>query len=146
MKGSKAQHNMFQKNNHFLSAYVFAGLIFLGASISTRGLSKIQGMHKLLDIFFSEYSLHFFGFGIFAILLAWGYYKKKSSSLLMRAGLLSFCFGIIIEVYQKFLPHRDFSLVDIAVDCAGIVLALGLFWFAVMKKNLFGLIRDKDIG
>jgi len=146
MKGSKAQHNMFHKNKHFLSAYVCAGLIFVGSSISTRALSKIQGMHKLLDILFSEYSLHFFGFGIFAILLAWGHYKKKSSSLLMRAGMLSVCFGFIIEVYQKFLPHRDFSLVDIAVDCAGIVLALGLFWFVVMKKNLFGLIRDKDIG
>lgn len=146
MKGSKAQHNMLQKNNHFLSAYVFAGLIFVGSSISTRGLSKIQEIHKLLDILFSEYSLHFFGFGIFAILLAWGYYKKKSSSLLMRAGLLSFCFGFIIEVYQKFLPHRDFSLVDIAVDCAGIVLALGVFWFVIIKKNLFGIIRDQDIG
>jgi len=98
----------------------------------------------LLDILFSEYSLHFFGFGIFAILLAWGYYRKKSSSLLMRAGLLSFCFGFFIEVYQKFLPHRDFSLVDIGVDCAGIVLALGLFWFAVIKNNLFGLVRDQE--
>ena len=141
MKGSKAQHNMFQKNKHFLPAYVLAGLIFIGSSISTRGLSKIRRIHELLDILFSEYSLHFFGFGIFAILLAWGYYKNKSSSLLMRAGLLSFCFGFFIEVYQKFLPHRDFSLVDIAVDCAGIVLALGLFWFAVIKKNLFGIIR-----
>jgi hypothetical protein len=130
---------MFQKNKHFLPAYVFACLIFIGSSISTRGLSKIQRIHELLGILFSEYSLHFFGFGIFAILLAWGYYKKKSPSLLMRAGLLSFCFGIIIEVYQIFLPHRSFSLVDIAVDCAGVVLALGLFWFAFIKKNLSGL-------
>jgi VanZ family protein len=134
---------MLRRNKHFLPAYVFAGLIFIGSSISTRGLGKIRRMHELLEILFSEYSLHFFGFGIFAILVAWGYYKKKSSFLLMQAGLLSFCFGFIIEVYQKFLPHRDFSLVDIGVDCAGIVTALGLFWFAVKKKNLFGLIREK---
>lgn len=96
-------------------------------------------MHELLDIVFSEYSLHFFGFGILAVLLAWGYYKKKSSSLLMRAGLISLCFGFVIEVYQKFLPYRDFSLGDVAVDCAGIVLALVVFWFVIIKKHLFGL-------
>jgi len=130
---------MVRRNKHFLPAYVSAGLIFIGSSISTRGLSKIRRMHELLDIVFSEYSLHFFGFGIFAVLLAWGYYKNKSSSLLMRAGLIACCFGVVIEVYQKFLPYRDFSFVDIAVDCAGIVLALGVFWFVVIKKHLFGL-------
>jgi len=134
---------MFQKNKHFLPAYVFAGLIFIGSSISTKGLSKIRRMHELLHIVFSEYSLHFFGFGIFAILLAWGYYKKKSPFLLIRAGLLAFCFGSLIEIYQYFLPYRDFSLVDVAIDSAGIVLASGLFWFAVVKKRLFGLIRDQ---
>ena len=130
---------MFKKEKHFIPAYVFGGLIFIGASISTRGLTKIRGIHDLLDIVFSEYSLHFFGFGIFAILLGWGYYKSKSSSILVRAGFLSFGFGFIIEVYQKFLPYRDFSLVDVAIDCAGIVLALMLFWFVILKKHLFGL-------
>ena len=130
---------MFQKDRHFIPAYMFAGLIFIGASISTRGLSKIRRMHELLDIVFSEYSLHFFGFGIFAILLAWGYYKNKSSLLLIRAGLVACLFGLIIEVYQNFLPHRDFSLVDIGIDSAGIILALRLFWFAVVKKHLFDL-------
>jgi VanZ family protein len=130
---------MFQKDKHFIPAYVFAGLIVIGASISTRGLSKIRGLNEFLDIVFSEYSLHFFGFGIFAILLAWGYYKSKSSSILVRAGFLSFGFGFVIELYQNFLPYRDFSFVDIAIDCAGIVLALVLFWFVILKKHLFGL-------
>lgn len=133
---------MLQRNKHFLPAYVFAALIFIGSSISTRGLYKIRRMHELLHFLFSEYSLHFFGFGIFAILLAWGYYKKKSPFLLIRAGLLAFCFGSFIEAYQYFLPYRDFSLVDMAIDAAGIVLALAVFWVAVIEKRLFGLIQN----
>jgi hypothetical protein len=133
---------MFQRNKHFLPAYIFAVLIFAGSSISTRGLRHFRRMHELLAILLSDYSLHFFGFGIFAILLAWGYYKKESSFLFLRAGLLALVFGSFIEVYQYFLPYRDFSLVDMAIDAAGIVLALAVFWFAVVKKRLFGLIRS----
>lgn len=133
---------MFQRNKHFIPAYLFAAMIFAGSSISTTGLYKIWSMHELLHILFSQYSLHFFGFGIFAILLAWGYYKKRSSILLIRAGFFALVFGAFIEIYQYFLPYRDFSLVDLAVDAAGIVLALAVFWFAVVKKRLFGLIRN----
>jgi len=133
---------MFQRNKHFLPAYIFAVLIFAGSSVSTRGLRHFRRMHELLEILLSEYSLHFFGFGIFAILLAWGYYKKESSILLVRAGLLALVFGAFIEIYQYFLPYRVFSLFDLAIDAAGIVLALAVFWFAVVKKRLFGLIRN----
>ena len=133
---------MFQRNKHFLPAYIFAALLFAGSSISTRGLRHFRRMHEVLAILLSEYSLHFFGFGLFAILLAWGYYKKGSSFLFLRAGLLALVFGAFIEVYQYFLPYRDFSLVDVGLDAAGIVLALAVFWFAVVKKRLFGLIRN----
>ena len=130
---------MFKKDKHFIPAYVFAALILIGSSISTKGLHKIRRINEVLDLLFSEYSLHFFGFGVFAILLAWGYYKNKSSLLMWRAGLVACLFGLTIEVYQKFLPYRDFSVVDFAVDCAGVVLALIFFWYVVTKKHLFGL-------
>jgi hypothetical protein len=130
---------MFKKDKHFIPAYVFGVLLFVGASISTRGLSKIRGIHELLDLAFSQYSLHFFGFGIFAFLLAWGYYKNKSSAVLVRSGLLAGLFGVVIEVYQSFLPYRDFSVVDIGIDLAGIAVALLLFWYAIIKKHIFGL-------
>ena len=133
---------MFQRNKHFLPAYIFAAMIFAGSSISTRGLRHFRRIHEVLEILLSEYSLHFFGFGLFAILLAWGYYKKESSFLFVRAGLLALVFGVFIEVYQYFLPYRDFSLVDMAIDAVGIVLALAVFWFAVVKKRLFGLIHN----
>ena len=133
---------MFRRNKHFIPAYIFAVLIFAGSSISTRGLRHFRRMHDLLEIVLSEYSLHFFGFGVFAILLAWGYYKKNSSFLLIKAGLLALVFAVFIEVYQYFLPYRNFSIVDMAIDAAGIALALAVFWFAVVNKRLFGLIRN----
>ncbi len=127
---------MFRKNRHFLPAYIFAVLILIGSSISTEKLYDIQRMNKLFRVSFSEYSLHFFGFGVFVALLAWGYYKKKSSALLIRSGFLGFSFGLFIEVYQLFLPYRSFQLVDLAADCAGIVFMLVLFWAIVIKQNL----------
>jgi VanZ family protein len=130
---------MFKKDKHFIPAYVFAGLIVIGSSISTRGLRKIRRIHELFHLIFSDYSMHFFGFAIFAILLAWGYYKNKTSLLLFRAGLIACMFGLVIEVYQKFLPYRDFSLIDLAFDWAGVLLALPVFWYVVIKKHLFGL-------
>ena len=130
---------MFKKDKHFIPAYVFAVLILVGSSISTSGLYKIRSIHELFHLIFSDYSMHFFGFGVFAILLAWGYYKNKTSLLLFRAGLVACMFGLVIEVYQKFLPYRDFSLIDLAFDWAGVLLALPVFWYVVIKKHLFGL-------
>lgn len=127
---------MFRKNRHFLPAYMFGVMILIGASMPTSGLKKIRRINDLFGLIFSDSSLHFFGFGLFAALVAWGYYKKKSSFTLLRSGLLAFFFGLFIEVYQFFLPHRSFSLVDLAFDCGGIALMLVLFWAIVIKQNL----------
>ena len=130
---------MLRKSINFIPAYIFGGLIIFGSTISPRKLYRLRRINEFFDIIFSNYSLHFFGYGLFAVFLAWGYYKNKSSLLLVKAGLIACLFGSTIEVYQKFLPHRDFSFVDMSVDYAGIILALGLFWFVVVKKHLFGL-------
>jgi VanZ family protein len=130
---------MFQRFKYFIPAYLFAGLIFFESSISTAGIKKVQRMHRLLDISLSDYSLHFFGFGILAIMLAWGYYKSKSSFTLVKAGVIACLFGMLIEVYQSFLPYREVSYVDMGINLAGIVLALLVFWYAIQKKHLFGL-------
>lgn len=130
---------MLKTSRYFIPAYVFGVLIIVGASISTSGLRRLKRMHEVLELILSEYSLHFFAFGIFAILLAWGYHKVKSSSILMRSGVVAISYGFLIEVYQIFLSYRDFSLMDVAVDGAGVVVALVLFWFVVIKKRLFGL-------
>jgi VanZ family protein len=123
------------KNKPFLPAYIFAVLLLIGASVPSSGIRKIQNIHRFFDIVFSEFSLHFFGFGIFAGLLAWGYYQRKSSIIFLRAGMISLCFGFLIEVYHYFLPHRSAELKDFVLDAAGIALMLGLFWLVIIRRN-----------
>jgi len=122
-------------NKYFIPAYIFAVLIFVGSSISTEGLEKFENINIFSEIVFSHYTMHFFGFGILAALLAWGFHKKRSSSVLKRAGLLTLFFGLFIEVYQIFLPRRSFSVLGLVVDCAGIVFALWLFWLIFSRRN-----------
>jgi len=117
-----------EKNKHFLPAYIFGVLLLIGASVPADSLTKIEDLHRFFDVVLSENSLHFFGFGIFASLLAWGYFKKESSGLFLRAGLFSFSYGLLIEVYHYFLPYRSAELSDLALDAAGILIMLGLFW------------------
>jgi glycopeptide antibiotics resistance protein len=124
------------KNKHFLPAYVFGVLLLIGASLPSGSLKKIQNIHRFLDIAFSEYSLHFFGFRIFAGLLAWAYYQRKSSGIFLKAGLISFCFGLLIEIIHYFLPYRSAELSDLILDTAGIALVLGLFWLVIIRRNL----------
>ncbi len=124
-----------EKNKHFLPAYVFGVLLLIGASLPSGSLRKIQNIHRFFDIVFSEYSLHFFGFGIFAGLLAWGYYQKKSTGIFMKAGIFSFSFGLLIEIIHYFLPYRSAELTDLALDTAGIALVLGLFWLVIIRRN-----------
>jgi len=124
-----------EKTNHFLPAYIFGVLLLIGASIPAGSLTKIKSIHSFFDIVFSEYSLHFFGFGIFAGLLAWGYYKRRSSGLFLRAGFFSFSYGLLIEVYHYFLPYRSAELLDLALDAAGILVMLVLFWLIFYRQK-----------
>jgi len=124
-----------EKNKHFLPAYIFGVLLLIGASVSSRSLTKIKDIHKFFDVVLSENSLHFFGFGIFAALLAWGYYKTKSSGVFLRAGLFSFSYGLLIEVYQYFLPYRSAELKDLVLDATGILIMLGLFWEIFIRRK-----------
>jgi predicted tellurium resistance membrane protein TerC len=122
-------------NKYFIPAYIFAVLIFIGSSISTEGLEEFENVNIFSEIVFSHYSMHFFGFGILAALLAWGFLKKGSSSFLKRASFLTLMFGLFIEVYQIFIPNRSFSLLGLVADCAGIVVALWLFWQIFGRRN-----------
>ncbi len=117
-----------EKNKYFLPAYLFGVLLLIGASVPSGSLTKIKNIHRFLDVVLSENSLHFFGFGIFAALLAWGYYKRKSSGMFLKSSFFSFSFGALIEVFHYFLPYRSAELSDLALDAAGILVMLGLFW------------------
>lgn len=115
-------------NKSFLPPLIWGLLIFVGASIPTFPLEKLRESNKIFDVFFSDISFHFVGFGLFAWFLCAGFFKQKKHALpYYRIGFYSFSFGVFIELYQIFLPYRHFSVLDLAVDCAGIGSALILF-------------------
>jgi hypothetical protein len=131
--GSEASE--LDKNKHFLPAYIFGVLLLIGASVPSHNLARIKNINRFFDIILSENLLHFFGFGIFAVLLAWGYYKRNSSGVFLKAGFFSFFFGFMIEVLHYFLPYRSAELKDLALDLAGILVMLGLFWLVFSRRN-----------
>jgi VanZ family protein len=45
-----------------------------------------------------------------------------------RAGFFAVAYGLFIELVQVPLPYRHFSLMDLAVDAAGIVAGLIVFY------------------
>jgi VanZ family protein len=52
----------------------------------------------------------------------------------MRAGVFTLSYGFFIELVQIPLPYRLFSMKDFAVDAAGIV--VGLFVFYLFRRRL----------
>lgn len=73
---------------------------------------------------------HLFAFFVLAWLAAGAYPGRRAAG--WRIGLL-LGYGVSIELVQHFLPHRRFSVADIAADVAGVLLLLLLaHWFPGM--------------
>lgn len=123
------------KTNPFLFVYVYAFLLLVGASVPTEGFRKFQDANVLFSVLFSDYALHFFGFGIMAWLLCYGYHRvKKIRWPYFRAGIVSVAYGFFIELVHILLPYRAFALVDLAMDAAGVLFALVLYFLFLGKK------------
>ncbi|MGH1537576.1 MAG: VanZ family protein [Gammaproteobacteria bacterium] len=67
---------------------------------------------------------HAFAFFVLSMLLLFGY---KLSKPLFTSALVMALFGLFIEVLQRFVPNRMFSMVDFVADLLGIALALIFF-------------------
>lgn len=105
--------------------------------IPERDLMNFRKPHMIFDLLLSDQSFHFFSFGILAWLLCYGYSRTKWSRMpYFRAGFFSAAYGVFIELVQVPLPYRHFSVMDFAVDVAGIL--LGLFVFYMFKKLVPG--------
>ena len=65
------------RNKHFLPAIFFGVLILVGSSLPTEKIEKLQESSDVSNVVLSDYSLHFLAFGIFAVLLCYGFYKKR---------------------------------------------------------------------
>lgn len=92
-----------------------------------------------IDITFFDKIVHMCLFGTHAFLLA-GYLTKRNSippdnyRYLAGAILLSFLFGLFIEITQYFIPERSFELLDLVANFFGILLGILIFY---VKFNFF---------
>lgn len=112
------------KAKYFLPSVFFGMLIIISSALPMQPIKKLQHSNFLLRIILSNYCLHFFAFGIFTVLLCYGFYKSRGRISSFLVGLLAFSFGLFIEIFQIFIPDRSFGLDDLIPSFAGTVVAL----------------------
>jgi VanZ family protein len=113
------------KSRPFLPAIIYGLLLFILFSLPVNELDKIQSLNKFFRLIFSDYSMHFFAFGIFTALLCYGFLKRNPLSVpCFKVGLISISFGLFIEAYQGFLSYRSSSIKDLFSNMVGIFVTL----------------------
>ena len=75
---------------------------------------------------------HFFGYGILALLASLVFYNSSFESAAKFWHVCAFALVLTIaaadEIRQSFSPERVGSFSDVALDCAGGLTAIALFW------------------
>ena len=122
------------KAKYFLPSVFFGMLIIIGSALPMQPIKKLQHSNLLLRIILSNYCLHFFAFGIFTLLLCYGFYKSRDRLSLFLVGLLALSFGLFIEIFQIFVPDRSFGLDDLIPTFAGIVVALVIIGISINSR------------
>lgn len=107
----------------FLLPIVWMGIIFLGSSIPA---SNIPGAPSIVS-----YVVHFFEYSILAYLIAHAIKPIGRINLQQSLFILLFIvlFGLFDETHQLFVVGREFSLLDLITDVAGVLIGLAVMYF-----------------
>ena len=98
-------------------AVPYGKICFYFALLSIFVLAVMPKAEELPDVTkISDKLNHLVAFVVLALLIDWAYPQKRLS---WKVALLS-GYGLFIECVQYFLPYREFSLLDLAVDVAGV--------------------------
>jgi len=125
------------KGKPFFFAYIWAGIIFVCCTVPSIGVEKVQKINKFFSLILSDYSMHFFSFGIFALLLCYGFYKAEKITVpFFKIILYSTGYGLFIELFQIPLPYRFFGFNDLVFDFLGAVAAAALFKLIVINRHV----------
>ncbi len=117
MKSSKKQRGLTNTASELINAKPFSYSLLLLWLIIVATLSVIPVHGKgLLEN--SDKFLHLLSY-LITCCLFYLCFKDKMRGVLYRSFLCSFFFGLLMEVIQAFLPHRDFSWGDIFFNLTG---------------------------
>lgn len=93
------------------------------AIIAISYLATTSVDHKIQSSFNDKFN-HLIAFIVLSFLAHVAYPKVQK----LKWATALFFYGLLIEVVQYFLPHREFSLLDLATDSAGIIAYLIILW------------------
>jgi VanZ family protein len=111
-------------------------VLLIIALLPGEGLESFQKSNKVFYVLFSDNSLHFFSFGVLAWFLCYVYCRvRRVRWPYFRAFVVSVAYGLFIELIQIWIPYRFFSLADLAMDVAGALVALGLYFVFFSEKG-----------
>ena len=81
---------------------------------------------------------HMFEFGVLALLIwrALAQYKLKLFWLISLSGLASLLYAVSDEIHQSFIAKRIGSVVDVLIDCVGILVVIIVVGFYYRNKNV----------
>lgn len=127
-----------RKRSPYIYVYIYGIIIFLGHSMPiSRVLRFTRRLHPFFRYLLSDFSFHFFVFGLFAWLLCYGYYKAGREKIpYVRIFLMSLFYGVLIEVWQALLPYRYFDRRDILFDFLGISVFMIAFWVTRLWERM----------
>jgi VanZ family protein len=109
----------------------YMGLLFVASSLSSIP-SPPGGL--------TDKHEHFFFYGILAGLtlraLAKGEWRHVTLGAVLGAILISSAYGVSDEWHQRFVPGRDYELLDMAADAIGSTLAAGGLWaWSILRRR-----------
>ena len=83
---------------------------------------------------------HFFFYGLLAALnvraLAKGEWRGVGLNAALGAVLISSAYGVSDEFHQRFVPGRDYEVLDMVADAIGSVVAAGLLWaWSIIRRR-----------
>lgn len=123
------------KIKYFLPTFLFGVIIIITSALPMEFVRKLQYSLIPLRITLSNYCLHFFAFGIFTAFLFYGFYRAKNRPYLICIGFISLLFVVLIEIFQMFIPYREFEFIDMIPGFVGII-------FSLILIKLFLRIRE----
>lgn len=122
---------------------IFLWLFTIGWVALIWRLTTVPDFHPSPDTllsFFISNGGHFFFFGILAVLLKLSFNAKKTFLPITITAL----YGITIEIVQRSIPGRSFSLIDWSLDILGAIVFLAILRKSPKIRVLINLLKIKN--